>query len=785
MLKFLPKLHRIYYKSRFEIEGKNIKEINAELDMVFEFVEYVLGKGGITCMQTKCIGGQTLLHHAVWEGKADLCNLLIKSGAELDATNFHGETPLGTAIKTSNLDLVKLLLKLGANPNCGECLHLAVEKGRTDLCELLIDFGAKLDATNVYGETPLEPAIRTSNLDLVKLLLKRGANPNCRECLHHAVWEGKADVCKLLIQSGAELDATNVYGETPLGTAIRTSNLDLVKLLLKHGANPNCGECFGFAPPLHMAIINNNLELVKLLLKRGANPNCGECLHLAVTKGGADLCNLLIKSGAELDATNVYGETPLGTAIKTSNLDLVKLLLKLGANPNCEECLHLAVEKGRADMCELLIDSGAKLDAMNANKDTPLLTAIRNNNLELVKLLLKRGANPNCGECLHLAVKKGGADLCNLLIKSGAELDATNVYGETPLGTAIKTSNLDLVKLLLKLGANPNCGECLLLAVEKGRTDSCELLIVFCAKLDATNVYGETPLGPAIRTSNLDLVKLLLKRGANPNCGECLHLAVKKGRSELEMVLEFVEYVLGKGANTCMQTKCIGGQTLLHHAVWEGRSDLCELLIDLGAELDATNACGETPLGTAIKTSNLDLVKWFLFFGANPNCGECLHLAVKNGSADVCNLLIKSGAEIDATNVHGETPLGTAIKTSNLDLVKLLLKSGANPNCGACLHLAVEKGRADLCELLIDFGAKLDAMNANKEYPLHVAVRNNNLELVNFLLVKTQTDPNCGRKRRRNAEEHETVILQEKMDLDNATLSVLKRCRISKDAMSK
>ncbi|XP_065565796.1 putative ankyrin repeat protein RF_0381 [Artemia franciscana] len=500
--------------------------------MVFEFVEYVLGKGGITCMQTKCIGGQTLLHHAVMEGKADLCNL----GKE------------------------------------------------------------------------------------------------------------SADLCNLLIQSGAELDATNVYGETPLGTAIRTSNLDLVKLLLKHGANPNCGESFGSAPPLHMAII-----------------------IMAAKEGSADVCNLLIKSGAEIDATDVDGETPLGTAIKTSNLDLVKLLLK-------------------------------------------------------------RGANPNCGECLHLAVKKGGADLCNLLIKSGAELDATNVYGETPLGTAIKTSNLDLVKLLLKLGANPNCGECLHLAVKKGSADVCNLLIKSGAEIDATNVHGETPLGTATKTSNLDLVKLLLKRGANPNCEECLHLAVEKGRA-----------------------------------------DMCELLIDSGAKLDAMNANKDTPLLIAIRNNNLELVKLLLKRGANPNCGEYLHLNVKKGSADVCNLLIKSGAEIDATNVHGETPLGTAIKTSNLDLVKLLLKRGANPNCGACLHLAVEKERMDLCELFIDSGANLDAMNA----------------IVNFLLVKAQTDPNCGRKRRRNAEEHETVILQEKMDLDNATLSVLKRCRISKDAMSK
>ncbi|KAK2711915.1 hypothetical protein QYM36_012889 [Artemia franciscana] len=506
MLKFLPKLHRIYYKSRFKIEGKNIKEINAELDMVFEFVEYVLGKGGITCMQTKCISGQTLLHHAVWEGKADLCNLLIKSGAELDATN--------------------------------------------------------------------------------------------------------------------------VYGETPLGTAIRTSNLDLVKCFQSQSSS---------------------------------------------------------------------------TAVSTSNLDLVKFLLNRGANPNCGECLHIAVREERADICKLLVGFGAKLDAMNAFRETPLLIAIRSNNLELVKLLLKRGANPNCGECLHLAVKNGSADLCNLLIKSGAELDATNVYGKTPLGTAISTSNLDLVK---------------------------------CCQSQSSST--------AISTSNLDLVKFLLNRGANPNCGECLH-----------------------------------------HAVKEGRADICKLLIGFGAKLDAMNAKKDTPLLIAIRNNNLELVKLLLKRGANPNCGEYLHLAVKKGSADVCNLLIKSGAEIDATNVHGETPLGTAIKTSNVDLVKLLLKRGANPNCGACLHLAVEKGRSDLCELLIDSGANLDAMNANKEYPLHVAVRNKNLELVNFLLVKAKTDPNCGRKRRRNAEEHETVILQEKMDLDNATLSVSKRCRISKDAMSK
>ncbi|KAK2711406.1 hypothetical protein QYM36_012550 [Artemia franciscana] len=247
MLKFLPKLHRIYYKSRFEFQGNNIKEINAELDMVFEFVEYVLGKGAITCMQTKCIGGQTLLHHAVWEEKADVCKLLIKSGAELDATNVYGETPLGTAIKTSNLDLVKLLLKLGANPNCGKCLHLAVEKGRTDLCELLIDFGAKLDATSVYvkdirGRTPLHIATATGNLNMCQLLISKGAALDVKDIrgrtpLHNAAERGNIDICQLLISKGAKVDAIDVYNQTPLHIAVKMKFLHISQLLIcKHAS---------------------------------------------------------------------------------------------------------------------------------------------------------------------------------------------------------------------------------------------------------------------------------------------------------------------------------------------------------------------------------------------------------------------------------------------------------------------------------------------------------------------------------------------------------------------
>ncbi|XP_065583414.1 ankyrin-1-like [Artemia franciscana] len=653
----LPKLHRICYKGKLK-ELHAIKEINAELEMVcsnkatpliyavyskfaLKFVKYLLRKGANPSYRSygpfennlqKRDGGQTPLHHAVKIGRADLCKLLIKSGAELDATNAYGKTPLVTAIKDNNSNLVEILLDRGANPNCGECLHLAVQKGRADLCKLPIDkrkSSAEIDAMNAHGKTPLAIAIKANNLNLVEILLDRGADPNYGECLHYAVEKGRVNICKLLIDFGAKLDAMNAKKDTPLLIAIR----------------------------------NNNLELVIFLLDRGANPNCGECLHLIVQKGRADLCKLLIKSGAELDAANAHGKTPLVTAIKANNLNLVEVLLDRGANPNCGECLHLAVQKGRADLCKLLIKSGAELDATNAHGKTPLVTAIKVNNLNLVEILLDRGANPNRGECLHLAVQKGRADLCKLLIdkmKSSAEIDAMNAHGKTPLATAIKANNLNLVEILLDRGADPNYGECLHHAVKKGRVNICKLLIDFGAKLDAMNAKKDTPLLIAIRNNNLELVILLLDRGANPNCGECLHLFVQKGR------------------------------------------------------------------------------------------------------ADLCKLSIKSGAELDATNAHGKTPLVIAIKANNLNLVKILLDRGADPNCGECLHLAIKIGRVDIVPFLVLCGAKLDAMNAKMHFCIFcfdIAIRNK------------------GRKRRRNAEEHENLILQEKMDLDNATS---RKCKVSK-----
>ncbi|KAK2701221.1 hypothetical protein QYM36_020113 [Artemia franciscana] len=367
----------------------------------------------------KEVWGQTPLHVAVRNGRVDLCDLLILYGAEVDGINLNNETPLVTAIKANNSEMVKYLLESGANPNCSQCLHHAVSEGKQNLCQLLISYGAKVDAINSHCETPLVTAILANISDMVKYLLERGANTNCSECpfgiLHVAVSSGKANLCLILIAYGAKVDKINGNGETPLVTAI----------------------------------LANNSDTVYYLLESGADPNCAQCLHHAVSEGKQNLCQLLISYGAKVDALNAHNTTPLFQAIQQNDLDIVKYLLESGADPNYAQCLLHAVSQRNKNLCQLLISYGAKADALNACNTTPLNQAILQNDLDIVECFLKSGVDPKCAQCLHHAAREGTADMCRLLFSRGADLNAMNENNETPLMLAINEvlQQLELCRL--------------------------------------------------------------------------------------------------------------------------------------------------------------------------------------------------------------------------------------------------------------------------------------------------------------------------------------------------
>jgi ankyrin repeat protein len=208
--------------------------------------------------------------------KSDVSNIttLLKAGADINAKDRDGYTPLHYATVDGHVDVVTLLLEHGAhvdevNGEDETPLYLAVQSGCTDVVTLLLKHGAEINSTNWYGLTPLCCAAGAGDVDVVRLLLQHKAsfdkaNNYGWTPLHGAAAEGHVDVVALLLNHSARVDRTDKRGGTPLHKAANWGHAAVVTLLLNHDAHVNKVDKFGEIP-LYRAVMNNHLTTAHLL----------------------------------------------------------------------------------------------------------------------------------------------------------------------------------------------------------------------------------------------------------------------------------------------------------------------------------------------------------------------------------------------------------------------------------------------------------------------------------------------------------------------------------------
>jgi ankyrin repeat protein len=258
-----------------------------------------------------------------------------------------------------------------------------------------------VNARDSRGATPLMYAAAFGNAEQVKLLLESGADVNAQNAFHATalIWAGGDAVkSRMLIEHGADVNVRTQQERTPLmAAAKRNGNGALVRLLLEKGADVKTpGDT-----PLIQAAQSGDVEIMRTLIERGANVNC---------------------------ISPRLGETPLMYAAASDNVEAVRLLLAKGANPNA----------GLKKMKRLI--GGSTVD-MGVGKQTPLMWAAPTGSPELIRALIDAGANVNAQDIqgispLMLAVASEGQDLVvvRILLQSGANVNARSVSGETPSG---------------------------------------------------------------------------------------------------------------------------------------------------------------------------------------------------------------------------------------------------------------------------------------------------------------------------------------------------------------
>ncbi|EGX53860.1 hypothetical protein AOL_s00004g519 [Orbilia oligospora ATCC 24927] len=393
---------------------------------------------------------------------------------------------------------------------------------------------------------------------------------------------------------GANIDSVDRQGRTPLVHAILNKQEPVANLLLRAGAQTNLKDCIG-GTPLHYAICSGQNNLVAQMLKKGGkvgleNDTRKELFFSAARSDDNDIIELLLEEG-EIDPNerDSNGNTVLLLAVRNGSKKLVQLLLHRGAGPSVEiqnsdfsTPLGLAMEHGYKEIAELLLDTDANFDIKHRGS-TPLIMAAKRSNREMVKLLLDRGANPNAKE---------GHGWTPLIVVAQIQIQRGGYHGDAPLIIATEQLNVEMVKLLLDNGANPNTkggynGAYPNAKLAKGGYRHCDTSLIVATKL-----------------SDEGIVRLLLANDADIGTSAngwddvtALMVASAYRRSR-----SIVEVLLNRGAD--VEVKDPGGETALSWAVRMEKQDIIQLLVKHGADKTVVNHEGKTPLTYALESKN-------------------------------------------------------------------------------------------------------------------------------------------------------------------------------------
>uniref|UniRef100_A0A669DCV9 Euchromatic histone-lysine N-methyltransferase 2 n=1 Tax=Oreochromis niloticus TaxID=8128 RepID=A0A669DCV9_ORENI len=218
-------------------------------------------------------------------------------------------------------------------------------------------------------------------------------------------------------------------------------------------------------------------------------------------------------------------------AAKQGEVQRVLLMLMEGIDPtyqpdsqNRRSALHAAAQRGLLEVCYMLIQAGAQVDAQDKDLRTPLLEAIINNHVEVARYLVQNGAcvyHIDGYTGLHHAAKLGNLEIVNMLLETGqVDVNAQDSGGWTPIIWAAEHKHVDVIKALLNRGADVTINDkelnvCLHWAAYAGNVDIAELVLNAGCSLSSVNVHGDTPLHIAAREGYLECVTLFLSRGAD------------------------------------------------------------------------------------------------------------------------------------------------------------------------------------------------------------------------------------------------------------------------------
>jgi ankyrin repeat protein len=481
---------------------------------------------------------------------------------------------------------------------------------------------AALAAPAWSADAPLIAAVKAGDRATVASLIAEGADANRAgadgaSALHWAAQYDRLEIATILLQAGAAAQTPTRNGITPLAIAAQNGNASLIERLLEHGADPQERSAEG-QTALMLAALNGRPDALIVLLDAGADPNAIEpfkgqtALMWAAGEGNAAAIELLLQRGAALEAVSSGGFTALLFAVRNAELDALQTLIAAGANvdavvPDGTSALNMAIVNAYYEVASILLSAGANPNlpdprgsplhtlawlrkpgasgtaAVGGEADAPPRPIGRVTSLELARALLAAGADPNVRIDWQESRfnKLGGTARNPPDLTLGRHLVTYN--GATAFYVAAKNGDVELMRILADGGANPSI---------TNRFGVTPLMVA--AGLDTWE--GETP-GPHTGTSEaerLEAVKLAVQLGNDVNARADFGDFAMNGDTAYTLLYypHNLDELVDLGVGDPRWDDC----TALHGSIIANQPSITQYLIDQGADVNAQNALGWTPL---------------------------------------------------------------------------------------------------------------------------------------------------------------------------------------------
>ncbi|XP_041474889.1 ankyrin repeat, PH and SEC7 domain containing protein secG-like [Lytechinus variegatus] len=397
----------------------------------------------------------------------------------------------------------------------------------------------------------------TNNTNLHKLL-EGGADVNQKDpsdqpLLIYAVANGDVTTINLLLEKGADINQRGKGQTTPLMTAADIGAKEKVSFLLSKDADTILKDDDG-KTALHRTERNRNTKCAELLIEKNpellqARDNCQQTiLHQAAGEGNKDLVEFLLEKDADLCAMDNLDRSALHWAVIQGMESVVENLLERDCSKVIDlpdrfgvRSIHYAIQSNRADIAELLIGKGCELEAGESRGLTALIYAVACGKKEMLNIMIPRCKNIDITDkkgwtALHHAAKRGDDDVCILLLDHQAKSDVKDsTEQQTPLIIAVNSKQLGVVKILIE------------------RTPSCK---------DITDAKGRSSLHYAAANGYLDILSVLLDT---------------TGDSQEDGDAELQDFINSKDSS---------GYSALYLAAKNNHRDCCKHLIDKGAIIE-------------------------------------------------------------------------------------------------------------------------------------------------------------------------------------------------------